>query len=285
MKAIIRTILYVISYPVFSRLFGMLVRIKHPKFLVAQVIDLYQKSFRIDMDEFEGDVTDYDSLADFFVRKLDEKKRPLEPRPEFFLSPADGILTEWERITGDRAVQVKGITYKISELLESDIGFDQGWYVFTVYLSPADYHRFHTPVDCVLDAWLHTGGRLYPVNSLSVTTVQDLFVKNERIVCAMSYEKMKFYYVAVGATFVGGIKMVFIDKDVKREWVTSNRKFSQNDEFGRFDMGSTIILVTPEKMVESVTVKKGQRIKTGDPLFKMRSGLQNLPEMKDKNSP
>jgi phosphatidylserine decarboxylase len=223
------------------------------------------------MDEYEGEVEDYLSLSDFFVRKLDPVKRPLAPRENALVSPADGILTDIETIFHDQATQVKGKTYKISQLLHETVDFSQGWHVAVIYLAPSNYHRFHYPIPGNIKRYFHGSGRLFPVNRVGVNRVNRLFVRNERIITEIVNRQMSCYMAAIGASFVGGIKMEFIPgshRKKRNKWVPVNREVQQLEEMGRFEMGSTIVLVIPQSMAEPLDNVIGQPVKVGQPIFK-----------------
>ena len=210
-----------ISLPLFSRLWGKLMRLRRPRFLARRMIIHFQNHYRISMDEFQGSPLDYPSLADFFVRPLDPQKRPLPADEQFILSPADGRLSELELIVKDCATQVKGKTYPLSRLLAADIDFSQGWYMATIYLSPGNYHRFHYPVSGRISGCFHGGSRLFPVNAFSCERVKQLYVKNERLVTRIDLQGSSMYVVAVGATFVGSIAHGLICQRAcppKRKW-------------------------------------------------------------------
>ncbi len=270
----LRTLLYVAALPIFSRLYGRLVRLKHPRFLIQAIIRLFKDHYHIDMTEFQGEAEDYACLADFFVRPFDPEHRPLYPAEDAVVSPADGILKGIETIVEDKAGQVKGIHYKVSDLIREAVDFSCGWCLATIYLSPANYHRFHYPVSAALEAFCHARGSLYPVNSLGMSQVKQLFIKNERIITRFNLKGQPLYMVAVGATFVGSIKMLFIDK-IKRDnrWKTLNQQVHQLDEMGRFDMGSTILLLLPQTLGTPLPAfKKGasdQPIRVGNPIFSL----------------
>jgi len=222
------------------------------------------------MEEYEGETEDYRSLSDFFVRKLDPGKRPLVPQENAVVSPADGILTEVQTIFNDQATQVKGKTYKISQLLHETLDFSLGWHVAVIYLAPSNYHRYHYPVPGNIKRYFHSSGRLFPVNRVGVNRVNRLFVRNERIITEIVNREMSCYMVAVGATFVGGIKMEFIPGSLGKErnkWVPVNREVRQLEEMGRFEMGSTIVLVIPKSMAEPLENVIGQPVKVGQPIM------------------
>jgi phosphatidylserine decarboxylase len=262
--------LFIISLPFLSRAWGAIAKIETPQWIVKKVIELYRDHYGIDMKDYEGDVGDYNSLSSFFVRKLDSDVRPLVNDENAFLSPSDGKITVLEKINADIATQVKGRTYPISELIRKELDFPDGYYLVTIYLSPKDYHRYHVPADSVVKSYIHTGWRLFPVNELSVNTIEKLFIRNERVVVKMEQDGMQYFYVAVGASFVGSLKMDFFEEPVDGEWTLVNKKYKQNQELGRFEMGSTIVLLIPEKMVGEPMIAQGVSVKTGQPLFMLK---------------
>ena len=131
MKGLIRVFLSVVSMPVFSRLYGWLTRIKRPRFLVREIIDFFKDVYKIEMDEFVGTPRDYPSLAEFFVRPLDPQKRPLIPQEDKIVSPSDGVLKDIETVYEDKATQVKGKYYPVSELVREQLDFSKGWHVLS----------------------------------------------------------------------------------------------------------------------------------------------------------
>jgi phosphatidylserine decarboxylase len=267
-----RLLLNCLSLPALSRLWGRFMRMRRPRFLAGLMIRRFQRHYRITMDEFQGSAADYGSLSEFFLRPLDPDKRPLSPDPSCLLFPADGRLSELELIGADSATQVKGWTYPLSLLLAEPVDFSQKWYLATIYLSPRNYHRFHYPMSARISGCFHGGTRLFPVNDFSVRRVKDLYIRNERLVTRFALPGSRFYMVAVGATFVGGIGMEYLPggSPLKIEWQDLDIPVAQMAEMGHFAMGSTIILLFPAGRVEKVLAEKGQAVRVGQPLFKIK---------------
>jgi len=266
-----RIFLSLISFPIFSRLWGHIAKIKHPGFLVKKIIHLYQTHYNINMDEYIGNLEDYRCLSNFFIRHLDPEKRPLSPKNNAIVSPADGTLLNIEKIYEDKATQVKGKFYSITQLIKEKVDFSKGWFVATIYLSPSDYHRFHYPLSGELKSFCHSTGSLFPVNSKGMNLIDRLFVRNERIISKFEKQGLSLYMVSVGATNVGSIKMEFISK-LKRDnkWKQVKKRVKQLDEMGRFEMGSTIILLCPNELVEPSKKTNNQKILVGEPIFLLK---------------
>ena len=267
-----RVLLACISWPALSRVWGRIMRLRRPRCLALWMIRRFQKSYRIEMADFQGKPEDYGSLAEFFLRPLDLQKRPLKTDEGGLLAPADGRLSELELIDGDHATQVKGWTYPLSLLLAEKLDPSRPWYVATIYLSPRNYHRFHYPVSARITGCFHGGARLFPVNEFSVHRVKRLYIRNERVVTRFALQDDDLYLVAVGATFVGSIGMNYLSCGLPAlgAWHPCDVEVHQNDEMGHFAMGSTIILAVPASRIESVLAQKNSVVRVGQPLFKIK---------------
>ncbi len=246
--------LSLMSRPVVSHMYGHLTRISRPRWLAQAMIRAFARCYHISMDEFQGDFSDYASLGSFFTRPLDTQVRPLTPVPNALVSPADGILSHVQQISSDEALQVKGRSYCLSALIgeSQSIDFSRGFHLAVIYLAPSNYHRFHYPLDARL-LWLrHLGERLFPVNRLGLSCIDNLFVRNERVVSCMETSGHKWYCVAVGAAFVGGIHMnIHPALLLPGQKVVIDQEVSQTREMGYFAMGSTLVLLVPDALVSS----------------------------------
>ena len=70
------------------------------------------------LDEIEEpDLHNFPNLAAFFYRTLKPGVRPLDPDHNALLSPADGRLLQFGKLSGGDIEQVKGMTYTIDALL------------------------------------------------------------------------------------------------------------------------------------------------------------------------
>ncbi len=272
MKTILRLALGIVSCPVFSRIYGRLCRLRRPRWLIRRVVRWFARSYQIDMEEFIGEVADYPSLLDFFVRPLDPEVRPLVGNHAALLSPADGVLQTLETLTADRAMLAKGMEYRVSDLLCEPLDFSSPWHLAVIYLSPRNYHRFHYPTAAKLERYCHAGGPLYPVNAMGTSLIPRLFARNERVVAKFDLDGQPLYVVAVGATFVGSIRLEFAEKPWRdTTWRSVGKEVAQLAEMGRFELGSTLVLVCPAALATPNFALLGKPVQVGDPLF-LRNG-------------
>jgi phosphatidylserine decarboxylase len=272
MKFLVKPVLFILSLPLFSRMYGRITRIRRPRFLSRFMINLFTRTYNISMSDYVGDTSDYGSLAEIFIRKLDPEKRKLETDSHALLSPADGVISSVELADSTKVIQVKGIEYDLTEFLNKQIDMTRKWYVTTIYLSPKDYHRYHFPVSGSVTGYCHMRGRLFPVNQLGLNNIKSLFIRNERIVLELRHGPDPVYIGAVGATFVGSIKMEFIHK-YRRDsrWKEISLNAAQMSEMGRFELGSTIVMVTPESLGKPVAGITGKHVSTGEKLFSLNA--------------
>jgi phosphatidylserine decarboxylase len=165
----------------------------------------------------------------------------------------------------------------LEALVGGDIQYAKTFYngdSAVIYLSPKDYNRIHMPCDGKLLSMTYVPGDLFAVNPATVRNVEGLFARNERLVIRFENEQGPFCLIMVGAIFVGSMETVWEGKitppyqPTLQHWeYDEGQTFHKGDEIGRFNMGSTVILLTPEHqlpelgMIQNDTpVKMGERI-------------------------
>ncbi len=247
------------------------------------VIRWFIRRYRIDMDQFqEPDPKAYNSLNAFFTRALDWKARPIDPAPNSLLCPVDGVVSETGLIRRDGAgdtiqlLQAKGQHYSLSGLLANavDTSAFVGGHFCTIYLSPRDYHRVHMPVDGQLRTMVYVPGRLFPVAPYAIHSVPQLFARNERIISLFDTPFGSLAVIMVGAMLVGSMQVVWSDMlspastraIARTDYADDAIHLKRAQEMGRFNLGSTVILLLPPKLVlaqpwpSDRIVRVGQRI-------------------------
>ena len=80
-----------------------------------------------------------------------------------------------------------------------------------VYLSPGDYHRFHSPANFTASYRRHIPGYLEPVDPRYLAGHTDVLKSNERVNVLGDWAHGFFTVSFVGATNVGSIKLHFDD--------------------------------------------------------------------------
>lgn len=216
------------------------------------------KNYKVNMAEaLSQDLHDYPSFNTFFTRQLKQNARPIEGDAHNYCSPVDGAISQITTIEQNQLVQAKGHDYSVASLLgdeELANKFADGHFT-TIYLSPRDYHRIHMPLAGELQSMRYIPGKLFSVSPRTVRAVPNLFARNERVVTVFETEYGPMALVLVGAIFVGSMETVWhgqvtppYGKQVE-SWDYQNDqaiKLEKGQEMGRFNMGSTIVLVLPK---------------------------------------
>ena len=184
----------------------------NPKFknaLIKRII----KQYDVDLSEAVHEKPeDYVHFNDFFTRALKPGMRPLPEDNGLVVSPADGEISQIGDIEYGRVYQAKGHDYSLIELIggDSDLGQEfMGGKFATIYLSPRDYHRVHTPFGGKLRKMVHVPGRLFSVNQGTVENIPGLFARNERVVAIYDTEYGPMAVILVGAMIVASIETVW----------------------------------------------------------------------------
>ena len=262
-----------------SRVVGQLAFSEVPQiknFLISQFI----RRFDIRMDEVaEPSLDGYINFNAFFTRSLKDGSRPLAGDKDV-ASPVDGTVLSGGSLTDANKLTAKGHNFSLAELLGNDKynKIYQGGQYLTIYLSPKDYHRVHCPIRSELKHMVHIPGRLFSVNESTTTSIPCVFARNERVVMHFKSQHGPFSLVLVGAMLVASIKTPFTGVITPRgqninEWnyhQGPHHKLEQGNEIGRFQYGSTVIMITPKKMNRfSKSMISGRSVKMGESLGRL----------------
>jgi len=234
----------------------------------------------LDMSEFRSPES-YSSLNALFTRHLKEPRK-FSLDGDDFISPCDSLISETGTITEDYALQIKGMRYKCADFIGSEFSDEEKAIVadgtfINCYLSPKDYHRYHIPTNLKVLKAVHVPGKFYPVNMPSLKKRLNLFIENERVVilCEASNGK-RFYMILVSALNVGVMQVSFEPRIQTNATATrpqtytfDNLHLNKGDDFGCFEMGSTIILLTEKDMLD-VAVKAGDNVKFAQTIAKFK---------------
>ncbi|HEY2394861.1 MAG TPA: archaetidylserine decarboxylase [Rudaea sp.] len=248
-------------------------------FLIARVI----RSYDVDMTQARvEDPIAYPTFNAFFTRALKPGARPQPVDASAIACPADGRISQIGAITTDaggqgRLFQAKGFDFNAAELLGSDAAAQlyAGGSFVTVYLSPRDYHRVHMPLAGTLRETVHIAGRLFSVAPFSVDAVPRLFARNERLVCLFDGDRGPFAVVMVGAMLVSSVDTVWGGLEIppyasaitRKNWRERAIRLERGMEMGRFNMGSTVIVLAPPGRVTwNPALVPGVAVQMGQPL-------------------
>jgi phosphatidylserine decarboxylase len=252
------------------------------------LIRSFMRGFRPNMSEaVQPNPLQYPSFNAFFTRALRPGARAIDIDPGVLISPVDGTISQIGRIDGSKLLQAKGHDYTLEALLGGAPDWAQrfaGGAFATLYLAPYNYHRVHMPLAGALRAAWYVPGKLFSVNAVTANAVPGLFTKNERVVCIFENGQRTvgpdgpgtigpdgprtvgpdgppvFAMVLVGALFVGSITTVWHGDvtprsprqrvDLPLDASRAPLRLNKGAEMGRFNMGSTVIVLLPPDTLE-----------------------------------
>lgn len=252
------TLQHLLPQHALSRLIHWLTRSRQ-RWLSQTLIRLFVRGFRPDLsDAAEPRPLAYRSFNEFFTRALRPDARPMPDDPLAIACPVDGTVSMAGAIDGQRLLQAKGHDYSLPALLaghEDWVERFSGGQFATIYLAPYNYHRVHMPLAGTLHSAWYVPGRLFSVNATTAARVPGLFARNERLICAFDDAAGGFAMVLVGALFVGSMSTVWhgdvtptrrrMLRDLQPLPDAAPLAAGRGAELGRFNMGSTIILLLP----------------------------------------
>ncbi len=274
-----------------SRLFGRLADVPLPRPVRRPILGAFVRLTGIRMEDAAEPMERYGSINALFVRRLASGLRSWPDDPTLVASPVDGVLGACGTVRDGTLIQAKGLGYRATELLAAPSDRYEGGLFLTLYLSPRHYHRIHTPLPGRVVRARHVPGRLLPVNTPSVRSVDRLFATNERLVAELETAVGRVAVVAVGATNVGRISAAF-----DPEWAggpeasVTNRpsplpperdypegvSVEAGGELMAFHLGSTVVLLTEPGLLPATGVVSATEVLAGTVLARPQT-----PEPRD----
>lgn len=169
-------------------------------------------------------------------------------------------------------------------------------YHLVIYLAPHDYHRVHAAADVTIRSVRHFPGTLFPINPAVARLIPNLFALNERVVMLGAWSGGFYSQALVGAYNVGSITLDFDESIVtntpRRDIVNPNLELfsvdgvgcycyeshytagvtlEKGDEVGRFNLGSTVVIVFEADRDFELLVSPGEKVRVGQPIGRSRA--------------
>jgi phosphatidylserine decarboxylase len=240
--------------------------------------------YQPDLSDAENpDPYSFEHFNAFFTRALRAGTRPLAGDANTIVSPVDGTMNQSGPILANQVLQAKGRYYTLEALLAGAAPrwaarFVNGRFA-TIYLAPYNYHRIHMPASGRLAGIWYVPGRLFSVNTVASRLVTNLFARNERLVLLFEGETGPFAVIFVGALNVGSMATVWHgDVTPRRPRVvtelplppTAERYLERGAEVGRFNMGSTVVVLFGAGSAELDSIASGATMRLGQRLGELR---------------
>ncbi len=237
----------------YSAFVGTVAQRTLPGPLRALAYRAFARAVGANLEETELPLGEYSSLGEFFARRLKGGARTIDASADAIISPCDGVIAARGEAVDGALVQAKGKQYTLADLVADEVlakNLSGGAYV-TIYLSPKDYHRVHSPVDAELVSYDYIPGTLWPVNRWATERRDGLLARNERVVIRLNAGALgDVCVVMVGAAGVGNVRLAHAPdsasfRNLRERRLIEHRglRVKKGDELGAFMLGSTVVLL------------------------------------------
>jgi phosphatidylserine decarboxylase len=273
---------YVLPKHLMSRVIYAIAR-SESAFVKNTFVRIFLNLFDINMAEAaQPDPFAYRTFNDFFTRALKPGARPVAIESEFLVSPVDGTVSQVGELLNESILQAKGQHYSLQELLagdeESVATYRNGSFA-CIYLAPYNYHRIHMPYEGTALKNIYVPGDLFSVNASTARAVPRVFARNERLICEFNTSIGRVAVILVGALHVGSIETVHCGevnpppRGRKRPEIIAKgigREFDKGEELGRFNMGSTVVLLFERNRIHwDASMKANATVQLGRPIARI----------------
>lgn len=248
---------------------------------IEKLIKLFISTFKVDMkDAVIEDISQYSTFNEFFTRELKPNTRPIDSNTKSVTSPCDGKISMFGEIDQHTLLQAKNKTFTLNEFLTPSCEhLDKfiGGSFYTIYLSPRDYHRVHTPYGGQLLEMIYVPGRLFSVAPYAPKAIDKLYARNERVVSIFKVDEGYMAITMVGAVNVAAIEMIWqglvtpphLTTTVHYDYADRNILLEKGQHMGTFNMGSTVVMMFSKNYAQVIqqlhidqAVKMGETIAT-----------------------
>ncbi len=258
-----------------ARFMGWNARLQLPKPLHRLLIRYFVWKYSINLEECDGDIDDFSSLSEFFIRTLKPGRRQIEDNLSKLVSPVDGRVHTFGRIHNGDFMQYDGQVGSVAEMLNRPSDhptcqrYHNGHFII-VYLSPQDYHRVHCHDGGTLEEIQYQPGKLWPVFPVATQRIPHLFDRNERLVFHIEHPSRQSHSVLsmIGAFGVGRMTTdwnpIITNTNQPQQDIDIQQNIARGAEIGRFELGSTIILFFEPNQIKEWHVVSGRKVSLGE---------------------
>ncbi|HZZ82068.1 MAG TPA: archaetidylserine decarboxylase [Gemmataceae bacterium] len=237
---------------------------------------IYGNKFPPGLDESESErpFRSYPSLNALFTRGIKPEMRPIAAEPAQFVCPCDGTVQDVGTVADGKILTVKGIEYTLQSLLPGAdaTAFEGGRYA-VIFLSPLQCHRVFSPHEGELQEAIHVPGYRLLVHPPFQTAEYPVYTLNERMILRLATPLGPCALVMVAGWGVGNVTLPHAPQFRPKPRRAGCHAFSpapaikRGDWIGTFELGSTVVLLTPPAPHAASLITPNMEVRYGQPLF------------------
>lgn len=230
----------IFSQKVVSKFYGWFNKTKWSRKKIKPFVNI----MNVNTNELINNLSDFNSFNDFFIRKIDLRKRPVNQNPEVCVTPADGRIFVYPSIEANSEFYIKRNKFNLREFLRDDklVNLYSGGSMLITRLYLTDYHHFHFPTKGYVSEPKAIKGKYYTSTSYSLESIIPFYSENFRMRTKLESKNFgQILMVEVGAFTVGSIIQDF----------HHNEQVNKGEHKGFFEIGgSTIVLLFERGKIE-----------------------------------
>ena len=231
----------------------------------------------LDEAEMDRPLAEYPSLNALFTRGVRPECRPIPAGTPDFLSPCDGTVQDVGRVEKGTILTLKRIPYTLESLLPGvDATAFEGGHYAVVFLSPIDCHRVFAPQDGHLHSATHVPGARLLVHPPFQRPEFPVYTLNERVAFRFTTPLGPCLMVMVAGWGVGNITLPAAPDFRPRGKAATTKEWApplpvrRGEWVATFELGSTVVLLTPPAAGAEVAVTPNQKVRYGQPVVTYR---------------
>jgi len=209
-----------------------------------KAIPNFIKTYNLTLDDVELPLEEYQTMNQFFARKLRSGARKIIGNDNTVVSAADCRISVFRTIEEGTSIWVKGQGFSLERLLQDDslASLYKNGSMVIFRLAPQDYHRFHSPVSGIMGPAIPHHGIFNSVHPAAIKSSIDVLGTNERVVQTIYSDHFgKVTLIYVGAMMVGSIKVSTMN----------GTRVEKGTELGYFQFGgSTVVALFEADKIE-----------------------------------
>ncbi|MFO0949798.1 MAG: archaetidylserine decarboxylase [Isosphaeraceae bacterium] len=202
--------------------------------------------------------------------------RPIPVGTPEFVCPCDGKVQDVGRADGGKLLTtLKGIEYSLESLLPGiDAKPFEGGSFVVVFLSPIDCHRVFSPQDGTVEEIVHVPGARLLVHPPFQRPEFPVYTLNERVILRLSTPFGPCLVVMVAGWGVGHITFPIApgfrpgSKKVESHRWETPPAVKRGDWIATFELGSTVMLLTPASLSATPLVSSNEKVRYGQPVLR-----------------
>jgi len=251
------------------------VKIPNRRLRVRLYRGIYGRKYsELNENELDRSLGEYASFNELFTRGVLPQCRPFSEVGDEFLCPCDGTVQEVGKLKGDKILTIKGVEHTMASLLPGmdTRPLEAGHYAI-IFLSPSDCHRVFSPQDGSITGVLHVPGYRLLVHPPYQRKDFPVFALNERVIIRLETPLGNCIMVMVAGWGVGNITLRFDEKfkgrrkSLRQKSYTPPIPVTRGQWLATFELGSTVILITPPRDHLTTHVQRDDRVQYGCPVF------------------